>query len=401
MIRRAGWLAIAACCLARLSAAQSAEHAAHATDQHRLSWGGEISAVISPSDEAAYFNYTDYDRNILRIARIRLNGEWRIHPTLAVLADVRADGLHEFGASSAYVRWQPSSSLPLSVQAGRIPPVIGAFPRRAYGRDNVVIGQPLAYQYLTSLRPDAIPATPEDLVRMRGRGWQPSFPIGSSTTASGVPLVSASRWDTGVEVSWQPGLLEAAAAVTRGAPATPVIRDSSEGVTWSGRTAVRLGSIVAGVSAARGRWLKDSVLDLTPEGRAAPGWQHVVGVDAEWGYGRWLIRGEWLRASFDVPVVANGGSSKLRAWSGFGEARWRVHPRWQVGTRIERLTFSRIATRTGDLIEWDAPVDRIETAVGYRATRQLDVRAGWQHNWRDGGRVTTRGYPVLSALWWF
>jgi len=36
--------------------------------------------------------------------------------------------------------------------------VIGAFARQAYGRDNLVIGTPLAYQYLTSLRPDALPA---------------------------------------------------------------------------------------------------------------------------------------------------------------------------------------------------------------------------------------------------
>src|SRR5438445_5776950 len=42
------------------------------------------------------------------------------------------------------------------VQIGRIPPTFGAFARRTYANDNPLIGYPLAYQYLTSLRADAL-----------------------------------------------------------------------------------------------------------------------------------------------------------------------------------------------------------------------------------------------------
>ena len=59
---------------------------------------------------------------------------------------------------------------------------------------------PLAYQYLTSLRTDAMPATADDLLRMRARGWRSSFPIGSQAPGPGVPLVSGFQWDTGVQV---------------------------------------------------------------------------------------------------------------------------------------------------------------------------------------------------------
>ena len=52
------------------------------------------------------------------------------------------------------------STTPSTSRPGRIPPLFGAFGRRGYqGRDNPLIGYPLAYQYLTSLRPDAVPAT--------------------------------------------------------------------------------------------------------------------------------------------------------------------------------------------------------------------------------------------------
>ena len=52
-----------------------------------------------------------------------------------------------------------------------MPPTFGAFARRTYATDNPLIGYPLAYQYLTSLRPDALPANADELLRMRGRGW--------------------------------------------------------------------------------------------------------------------------------------------------------------------------------------------------------------------------------------
>ena len=100
-------------------------------------------------------------------------------------------------AYAAYVRVRPWRRHRFDIQAGRIPPTFGAFGRRAYSTDNPLIGYPLAYQYLTSLRPDAIPATADDLLRMRARGWRSSFPVGSQTPGPGVPLVTAFRWDTG------------------------------------------------------------------------------------------------------------------------------------------------------------------------------------------------------------
>src|SRR5437660_527842 len=64
-----------------------------------------------------------------------------------------------------------SSDLAFDIQLGRVPPTFGAFPRRAYSTDNPFIGYPLAYQYLTSLRADALPANADELLQMRARGW--------------------------------------------------------------------------------------------------------------------------------------------------------------------------------------------------------------------------------------
>ena len=71
------------------------------------------------------------------------------------------------------------------------------------GTDNPLIGYPLAYQYLTSLRPDAAPATVGDLVVMRARGWRPRTRSAPRSPARACRSISAFRWDTGVQAHWQ------------------------------------------------------------------------------------------------------------------------------------------------------------------------------------------------------
>jgi hypothetical protein len=403
--RGTAWsLACALACSPALVGAQNAaahdDHSAH--DEQPVSVGGELSAAVGPADDTAYFNYTNYDRNNLRVFRIRLFGEWRALPRLSLVGEIRSEDAADVSAAALYARWRPSATRGWLVQAGRIPPLLGAFGRRAYGRDNPVFGIPLGYQYLTSLRPDAVPASVTDLIRMRGRGWEPIYPIGALTTATGVSLLSVSNWDTGAEVLWEHGPVEVGGALSRGSPAVPVVRETNDGLMWSGRASVRLGSLLVGTSAGSGQWLSNDVLDLLPHRRDTPSSQHVVAADAEWGEGPWLVRGEWLRSTFDVPLVASVTPEiTLRAWTAFAEARYRPRPRWQLGVRGERLSFGSIAGDTGAPIAWDAPVTRLEGTLGFRINRQLEIRGGWQQNWRDGGRVLRRGYPAVGAILWF
>jgi hypothetical protein len=375
-------------------------------DHHRLplSVGGEIMMALGPPDESAYFNYTGYETNALRTSRVRLMGEWRLAPAASVVGELRLDGASELTVPAVYLRWQPVASRPLHVQIGRIPPLIGAFARRAYGRDNAVIGLPLAYQYLTSLRDDALPYSIDDVTAMRGRGWASSYPVAGYQTGPGVPLVAVAEWDTGVEATWQSDRVTASAAVTLGAPSVPVVRDTNDGLMVSGRVSLFApGGVTIGASAGRGAWMDRDALDFAGLNDDVNPSQGIVGADAEYGYGAWLVRAEVLRSTFVLPLVATApGGVNLAAWSTFGEVRYRPHPRWQLGMRVGRLDFSRVDTAdSGAGVPWEAPVRRIETAITYRVTRAIDIRAGWQHNWREGGRVRERGFPVISALLWF
>jgi hypothetical protein len=324
--------------------------------------------------------------------------EQRLPARVDLLGEARVEN-DVLTAPALFVRWQPWAARPLHIQAGRLPLTIGAFARRAYGSDNLLVGVPLVYQYLTSVRPDALPQNADDILRMRARGWRPSYPIGSTDTAAGLPIVAYSRGDTGVQMQWTADTWTAAAAVTTGTAADPRVRDNNSGLTLSSRIAmVRPSGLTIGVSGSRGSWVGRSVTSLLPaDQRDRSTSQTLVGIDTEFARGHWILRAEWWHSRFAVPTLTEGLSST----GGFAEARYRFLPRWQVSARGDRLTFSRLTGVTMAPAAWDAPLWRVEGALGYRVSRHLDVRAGYQFNWREAGRVRERGFPTLQALLWF
>jgi hypothetical protein len=362
----------------------------------RVTVGGEITAVAGSADNAAFFNYTDYEHNALRMMRLSLSGLYRPVTWLAFVGEVRSEDLEHPSAYAAYARIRPWKSQAFDIQAGLIPPAFGAFGRRVYGTSNPVIGYPLAYQYLTSLRTDAVPASVDDVLRMRARGWRSSFPIGSQVPGPGVPLVSAFQWDTGVQVNWQTGALGIAGAVTNGTLSHPRASDDNDGKQVSGR--VRLTpavGLIIGASAARGAWLSRTISPgSTPVQRA-------FGADIEYSRDHWIVRSEavWSRWTFPS-ALAPAGVKALDAVGSWVEGRYRVTPRLFVAGRADRLGFSDV-TGSALTLPWDAPVKRLEWAVGYYVQRNLVLRAGLQQNWRDGGRVPRRSYLSGQLAYWF
>lgn len=367
----------------------------------RLRIAGEVTATAGARDDDAFFNYTDYERNALRGVRVALTALWHPHERLAVVTEVRTDDFAHTTASAFYLRVRPWRSLPLDVQAGRIPPAFGASGRQIYASDRLLIGSPLAHQYLTSLRADAIPADAGDLLRMRGRGWLSSFPVGNAEADAGVPLVSGFQWDTGVQARWLTTRFEAAAALTQGTLARPRLTDDNDRPQVSGRFAVRVTpGLRIGTSGAQGRFLAET---LQGRGRVA-GNQSAFGADAEYAAGRLLVRAETIWSRWTLPYVTlppEGHS--IGAHAAWVEARVRLTPRFYLAARADRLAFSHVTGRSPAERRdtWDAGVRRVEAGAGYSLLRTLILRAAVQANQRDGGRVTERTYVASQVSWWF
>lgn len=368
--------------------------------------GGDVAMTLGERDEIGWFNYTDYERNALRLFRVGLAGEWRPATKLAVLAELRSENLDDLRLSAAYVRFRPWERWPVDVQAGRIPPTFGAFGRRVYGSGNLLIGYPLAYQYLTSLRSDSLPATADDLFRMRARGWQSSFPLGSPLPGPGLPLISAFRWDTGIQVRvGGDGLFGIAGAVTTGTLSNPQVRDDNGGKQVVARAQFRpVFGLVLGVSGARGAWLNEEAIRgvLREPGERLT--QRAAGLDVEYSRDHWLVRGEVIRSAWSLPrTIGAGGLANLGAAALSLEGRYRLGPRLFVVARADRLGFSRISAALNGSAPtpWDAPVRRIEAGGGWYLQRNLVARVTWQGNWREDGRQRERHFISTQLTYWF
>jgi hypothetical protein len=373
-----------------------------------LAVSGEASISIGAPDEIAFFNYTDYEHNALRMVRVSLSGTWRPSERFAFLTQFRSEDGERVIPYAWYARIRPLKAHAFDIQFGRIPPVFGAFARRTYGgSDNPLVGYPLAYQYLTSLRSKAIPGNADDLLIMRARGWRVSYPVGDQTPDAGVPIISAYRWDTGGEAHWATGPFDFAGAVTTGTLSSPKVRDDNNRPAISGRAAWKpVMGLVLGVSASRGEFLDRSIEDrYAPVLGRHSYTQTVKGFDAEYSRGYWIVRGEvidseWVLPALGVPLI----TKPLGARSGYVEGRYRFTPRLFAAARADTLTFSDVTGAKlfgGQPTPWDAPVKRVEMGGGIYIQRNLTLRTVVQRNWRPAGRVHNRTFVSGQLSYWF
>ena len=368
----------------------------------RFVFGGEFFGTFG-SEDPGFFDYNDYEYNALRNVRLSVSTEIRASRHLQALAEVRLEHGDELSAYAMFLRIRPWPDRRFDVQIGRVPPTFGAFGKTIYAYNNIVIGQPLAYQYLLSLRTTALPRTSDDLLRMRGRGWLSAFPIGDTSPDAGVPIMNTSRYDAGVQVHGVVRRIEWTGAVTAGSLSDPRLGDNNGRPQYAGRViAHALPGLSLGVSAARGPWLDDS-LDPELDGVAEVSEfvQTAVALDAEASHGPWLARAEWLRSSWSMPALGLPAiEAPVVARSLIVEGRYRLLPGLSLALRGDGLWFSDI-TGTGVTDTWEANVRRLEGALGYSITRNITAKFAVQRNRRDGGRVRHDTLLAGQLVYWF
>jgi hypothetical protein len=378
----------------------------------RLTIGGDVSATFSCAgggdagacaDDLGFFNYTDYRHSALRMLRIDVNAALAAGERFSLLGELRSDNGEAPEPYAFYLRVRPWAGRAIDVQIGRVPPTFGAFARRTYAADNLLIGYPLAYQYLTSLRTDALPASADELLRMRGRGWLSSFTIGNTAPDNGLPLVSAFRWDTGVQVHAAARFVDAAVSITTGTLSRPLVGDDNGGRQIAARAAIHLGpGLALGMSAARGPFVARRATDAAGVADGNGRYTQIAwGGDVEYSRDYYLLRGEAIVSDWRVPVIQTPAVDlPLRAVSLSAEGRYKIRPGLYAAARADRLDFSSVvgSTRTA---KWDAPVTRIEVGGGYSLQRNLMLKLSYQLNRREGGRSPRLNIAAAQALFWF
>ena len=365
----------------------------------RIIIGADAAVAAAPEDEG-FFNYTDYEQTTLRQIRVGMSALVRLSDRVSFLGELRSENFEYLSAFALYARVRPFPNRPIDVQIGRIPPTFGSSSRRTYGHDNPLIGSPLAYQYLTSLRADSAPADAGELLAMRGRGWLSQYSVGNINLDRGVPLVSAFTWDTGVQVSTGWKIMTAAVGITNGTASNPRVSDDNGGKQVAVRATVTpTTGFKVGASFARGEFLDRRVRALLPEtGRDYD--QRAAEFDVEYSRDHWVARVETVWSRWTMPLGTGGDATTLRAAATAVEGRYSFAPGWYGAARLEHLGFNRIAAAT-QTDEWEAPVRRLEVGAGYYVQRNLIAKTSLQVNRRDGGRVTRSELLAVQLLYWF
>ncbi|HZT75274.1 MAG TPA: hypothetical protein VFA27_01355 [Vicinamibacterales bacterium] len=373
----------------------------------RVTIAGDVSAGYGSNDTNAFFNYTDYDHSALRLFRIDLDAAAKANEHLSLLAEVRTENTDYIEPYALYARIRPWTSHAFDIDAGRIPPIFGAFARRTYANDNPLIGYPLAYQYLTSLRPDSLPASADDLLRRRGLGWLDRFSIGNQTLAHGVPLVSAFSYDTGFAVhagSDRDGFVSGGVAVTAGTVSNPRVTDDNSGRQWAGRVQLRPAfGLVVGTSLSRGPWVTNGASQAAVgEANSSRFTQSAWGTDVEYSRDRYVLRAETILSVWRLPILnAPTLPPSLQAFSTSLEGRYKVAPGVYVAARFDHLAFSDVTGSTTTL-PWDAPVTRVEVGPGISLQRNLLLKLSYQYNSRAGGPLLQHEHQgAFQLVYWF
>jgi hypothetical protein len=383
----------------------------------RVTVGGDIVASVGPKDkETGYFNQTDYHHSALRLLRIDVSAAVKAGPHFALLGEIRTENFGQVRPYAAYVRIRPWTSRNLDVQVGMVPPAFGAFARRTYANDNPLVGYPLGYQYMTTMRADALAANVDELLTKRSEGWGLRWSVGNPTFDGGLALVSAFRWDTGVQVhaSSASGVVHGTIAVTAGTVSNPRFHDDNDGPQVVGRVELRPASgLVLGASLARGAFVADdaaraalgdprAVLGAVSNPDDSRYSQSAWGGDVEYSRGHSLLRYEVIGSGWRLPRVEAPLLPKtLGALSNSLEGRYKLRPGLYVAARWDWLGFSDVVG-TKETVPWDAPVKRLEAGVGYSLQRNLLLKLSYQLNRRDGGKLERAAdFPAAQLVFWF
>jgi len=365
---RRRWIVVLA--TAAVAASASAAGAAE------VRFGGLLD-VAATAGNGDVLNRTSHGDSPFDPYRVRVGADASLTTSLQVYVQmILHEGMQSLRADEAYLMWTPWQSRDAHIEAGKIPWPIGTFGPRTYSDKNPLIGAPLMYQYHTALPWNKVP-TVDQLVANAGMG-QLLLP---AQQWIGMPVIDDRWWDVGVAAIGSQRPLEYSFGVTRGSPGWPEPQsvENVKGQSVMGRLGIApVAGVRAGVSGSWGTWAPDWFVYSLPTGKKTTDYHEALAMaDLELMRDRWELRGEGYLKYWET--VATG---TLRLHGGYAEARVGLAAGAWLAARAELMRFSDVTTSAAITRPWDDGVDRYEAGIGYRVTREVQVRVVGQRNVR-------------------
>src|SRR5437764_10157040 len=227
---------------------------------------GLLDLGLASSNDARRINQLTFAESNFDPYRLRLFLDAKLATGLEVhVQSLFSEGTSTVRADGVYALWTPWENRDLSVEAGKIPWLIGTYSPRTYSDRNWLIGTPLIYQYRTGLVWNVAQTNADALVLEAGHAQL--APIAGNTY---LPLIDERWWDTGAAVVGSIRPVEFAAGVTQGSPSWPSPgSDDQPGQTVLGRVGlVPVAGVRLGVSGADGTWMPSWFADIVPAGHS-------------------------------------------------------------------------------------------------------------------------------------
>lgn len=310
-----------------------------------------------------------------------------------VMRDASETALYVDGA---YVSWTPRPGHDLHVLAGKVPWLLGTWAPRTYSNVNPLIGQPLMYQYHSSLLWYAVPPDADALLGAAGTGQYGVNYFGFEM-GRGMPLVDDSYWDVGATLAGSVRPLEYAVGMVAGTPGWgSTAQDENSGKSVLARLGFApLPALRVGVSGAYGPYLNDSENPDLPAGRSATDYHQILAMaDLELLLGHFELRMEGADNTWESPFIGD-----LGARSGYAELKYAFGFGGFVAGRYDALRFSEITDSGGNSRPWDHDVTRVETGVGYRFDRAAVAKLVFQQTRydREGLTPSSPRYSLIAG----
>ena len=240
---------------------------------------------------------------------------------------------------------------------------------------------------------------------MRGRGWLASYSVGNRhRDAPGVPLVTAFRWDTGVQAHVANDFVDLTASITAGTLSNPLLqrrqrrppggrtRRAASDRRPDRRSVGRARAVRLDAGGASRRWARATARSRRRPGAATsniPGTTTSCASRRSSASGRCRSLG---RRSSTLPLRALATSSRDATSCALACTSRRASTIWASARSPARRVSST----------WDAPVTRFEAGGGYSLQRNLLLKLAAQFDARDGGRTRTgAGSSPAQLVFWF
>ena len=283
---------------------------------------------------------------------------------------------------------------PLELQLGRFASPFGGYAQRHHTVTDPFVRPPLSYEWRTIVCPGTIPANVDGFMTWQNRP--------DEFRHQGAPVVWNVPYQWGAIALFATGRFDARFGWMNSAASSAPAQwswdsDRLEHGAWVASVGARISpELRLGASWTRGPYLEPLTPGALPAGAALEDYeQELLGVEAVFSGGPFVLRGEAFHDRWDVPNMEDDPVDL--SW--YLEGQTDLMAGLWVAARLGAIHYQEVEGGAIGPAPWDHDVRRIQLSAGHRLARNLEAKLEWMHTDMEGP-LDTRDDLLSMQLWW-